>query len=197
MNLNLEYLVRSGLIKEFFQTPCSLFLEKEANKKVVVLAEKHRTKVAQHWNVFQCASDEALPPMNEYEVDTFFDNPMVIPRGYRPLEYACQSIPSRLNSWSHPMEQEMYDLCHNSLLNSWAHIVERRDWLWNAFLEVYEIEVTYYHSWHNLNRIARTFQEQEQVRQCYPRKWKYWQMWLKHLMSFTETAPELVFTSCT
>lgn len=200
MNLGLEYLLRSGLIRELFEMPCSLFLEKEQQKKVAVLMRRGKRHFIQHWNLFQCEPGQALPPMMEYEVEDVFDNPYVVPKGYYPLQYADRPVPIHVNTYRHPMDREVYESFFNMITHSWTHRLRRADWLWGAFLHIYGIRMLRRGGRDLYLRSMDIFREQEAVRINSPKQWKIWSMWLEYLMPdlglSDEAVPaELVFTS--
>ena len=194
MNLGIEYLIRSGVAKDLLEFPCSLFIEKQRNEKVVVIIAKSRqTYSIKHWNLFLCEPGNALPPMHELEVEKIQD--FALNSEFSPLRYFGQPIPSKRNSWRHPMPKHIYEEYYNKFMSSMTHELIKRCWLWAAFMDAYQISTSLRLEF--LPEYLKMLQEQEWVMERCPRKWKFWGMWCKHMLAETnnDMATELAFST--
>lgn len=203
MNLYLEYLIRTKLIRKFLNYPCSIFVECGNFKKIIIIVKKLGSTLIQHWDVYSCSPQEALPPMYEYKVEDAFDNPYVVPVGFKLLHYRHQSVVTGINTRRHPMDEETYNNFCEQICNSWRHNNIRRNWLWEAFVNVYQIKYIPEDLWRYFDDWAANLTdhaiEQDFVREKMPKKWKYWQMWVKRFMPELcrndRVSSELIFTS--
>lgn len=208
MNLGIEYLIRSGVAKDLLEFPCSLFLEQQRNKKVIVIDKPRRlgrsvqnnysailpTYSVKHWDIFLCESKSALPPMDELKVKKIQD---ISTAGFSSLKYFGQPIPANKNSWRHPMSQQVYEEYYNQFTSSFLHMAIKRCWLWAAFMNVYQIiDKSLSSSLEYLPEHLRMFEEQRCVSKKHPLKWKFWEMWCKHMLVENENiATELAFST--
>jgi len=204
MNLGIEYLARTGLLKEFFTSPCSLFLERSPQSKkklkgmklVVTISDGVEYHIVKHWYISLFKNYEALPTMEEYYVDDVFSDPNVIIPDYRLFKYK-NSYPSRQNSWRTPMSENAYQTYHDEYFNSKQHRVAREKWLLEAFLKVHLPELvrfasratTYFGAKISTEMIIS--KQKYELMNSFPKKNKYWEMWRRYMLDFDGTPGEL------
>jgi len=204
MNLGLEYLIRSGLIKSWLSVPCSLFLTEydTDNRLVVTIGEEFKPSEffsVKHWHISNCQPEQALPSITEGRVPKadIFSHPMVIVPGHRLFRYHLESIPVGYNHYSHPMSNEVYDFFFDASVNSLAHRRKKHDWLWERFLHIYVpnlLSLTRY-----INSAYRSDAEiaedqRQLVQEYYPAVWAYWEKWTKYMLHLDSTPGELIFS---
>jgi hypothetical protein len=196
----IEYLIRTGLIRDWLVIPCSLFLyENETfRKKVVTVGEEFKPSrfySVKHWNVGECSPEQALPSMTEYRVrkEELFSHPAVILPGYRLMSYTQESVVSGHNSYKKPMSAQLYSHFFDNTLDSLRHFTRRTNWLWGQFVRIYARELCATH-----NYISSVFRSEAEVAldqrdivyRLLKKEWQYWLAWQEYLMH----APgELVF----
>ena len=197
MNLAIEYLVRTGAIKNFFQTPSSICLE-SGKKKIVVsfggerLGGEHvgdSCLCITHWDLSDL-DEHNMPKLVRHQVlpeDIFEDENSILP-GCKLLKYWDEPIETRRNSYSHPMDSVVFRHYTSHLMNSSLHRRSRRNWLWESFRErVFD-----------LRRTKRHYgEEQSVVREGYPKEWSLWRNWCRNMLPDPEpeVAGELMFLS--
>lgn len=198
MNLAIEYLVRTGVIRKFFQTPCSLCLENWLNCRKVLYFEKSdsRTCKVTEWSL-NSLGEHGLPERhNETSVpaDQIFTNcHAILPGEFCPIPYHEEPIDNCLNRYNHPMDEDSYRFFFDNHLNSHRHKRSREAWLWKSFralhikkpllpLRLYE-EAT-----HRIVHYETLTVEAE-----YPELWRLWKIWRKKFLCSGEVATELIF----
>ena len=138
MNLALEYLVRTKSIRNFFDTPSSLYLERGEDRLVVtfdgVVGDSLRIR---RWLVTDNSVGRLLPEFYNVIVpkSQFFGSEAVIPQGYYLLPYYEESVDTSLNSYKKPMAAEVYAHFINNLLYSDSHRHAKEYWLWETFYQ--------------------------------------------------------------
>lgn len=203
MNLGIEYLVRTGAIRNFFQTPCSLFVEHWLGGRLAIEIENKsgRSKfyLVTHYHLDELSEDERLPRSENYKVPkskVFVSSKVVLPGDYILLPYAEQPIDNCHNRYNHPMDERTYNHFIGRYLHSEAHKQHREQWLWKSFVNLHFkrpiLELLAYESYH---RSSIVFMEQSTVQTEEPDKWSIWVMWRKKLLRSTRVASELVFQS--
>lgn len=148
MNLGIEYLVRSGLIREFMVCPCSIFVKSGDDKKVVTINkaniqnDEHSTLYCvRKWFVSDCDEQQPIPSMEESivrDIDLFI-SPEVILRGYAPLYFDCSSVEWKRNRGNngHPMPEYIYENYFHKMFTPIAHSIKREHFLWGNFTSAY------------------------------------------------------------
>lgn len=206
MNLGIEYLARTGLLKEFFTSPCSLFLERSPRSKkklkgtklVVTISNGNDYYIVKHWYVSLFKDYEALPAMEEYYVEDVFSSPNVIVPDYRLFKYK-NKYPSRQNSWRTPMPEDVFKTYHDEYFNSKQHRTACEKWLLETFLKVHIPELfkfgdrltTYFGTKIPTDMITK--KQKHELLNNFPKKNKYWEMWRRYMLDFDGTPGELSF----
>lgn len=192
MNLAIEYLVRTGAIKGFFQAPQSLFLEDGDRRLVVAIEEESHHPESYHvvhWDMSQLKNN--LPQQRHFFVpkaEVFSHRHTAIPH-YTLLPYEEESIDTDHNDYNHPMRSEIFEHFTKHFLNSRAHQRTRTIWLWCSFTERFfnrsfdvwrraEIDVSF---------------ERHVVQHDYPTLWTVWCRWKDLMLLESSVAAELLF----
>lgn len=205
MNISIEYLTRTRLIEDLTTFPCSFFLNGKINfSKVAICINQSTTGYSvKRWNISECSATEALPPMEEYNVEDIFHDPHIIMPDMEILRCRYSPIPSRENTSRKPMEN--YIRYFNDYLTKFdEHQVFKERWLWNSFLNIYypELIVLGMSIKRSLNMYGdyaalEIMENQKQIiEHQYPKLWKFWNMWHRHMLDFTGIPGEFVFNSC-
>ena len=189
MNLEIEYIIRSGAVKSFFDTPCSLFYHKN-NKKIVVTIDdskklKYRIK---HWNISDCKANCVLPPMEEFYTSDPFEDSNVVLDSYNLLEFNEFSPP--------PYWRIIYQESESPKLSSELHNKVKELWLWNSFVKIYNDTLfTLFRaaSVYNKNEHSAMINQQIIFRENEQKTWKYWVHWKKHMLNLNDSPGELIF----
>src|SRR5690348_1351440 len=100
MYLALEYLIRTNIVREWLEVPCSLFVTERAtfNKKVVTICEEFKPSVfysVKHWHIHSCKKHQALPSFAEFRVpkSEVFSHQAVILPDHRLMPFHITPIP--------------------------------------------------------------------------------------------------------
>ena len=195
MNLGIEYLIRTGTIRNFLQTPCSLCLETAPHRsKVVVTLDRHPDHhfcIATRWNLEKL--EDAMPVCKEYDVrksEVFTSNVL---EG-TPIRYKERPIEAYCNHYAHPMDDHTYSYFISNFLNSEYHKSSRMSWLWRAFVKLNFslplLELRYYERRYN-SRIMEC--EQIVVMRNHESEWDLWCDWERKLLKSGPVAAELIF----
>lgn len=199
MNPALEYLIHSEIVKEWFATPCSIFLQRKENgdKLVVTITDEFKPNdrySVKHWNIAGCGCEQALPSMVEYSIPKkeVFTSQSTILRGCRLIRYEQESIQSHHNSFKSPMSGLLYEYFYNGSVDSSRHKLKRLNWLWARFVRIYApslVATTYINAAYRSE--AEMAQDQREiVFRLMKREWQYWLKWEHHLLL---TPGELIF----
>lgn len=201
MNLGIEYMLRSGAIRNFFETPCSLFVESidGQNGKVVSIQEapdRPDSYISRLWHLDR-NDISLLPSHDDYFVpkEQLFEHDKVILPHYRPLPYVEQPVMSSRNTYKSPMDRIDYAYFINNYLYTSKHRTSKTDWLWHVFMMLNMRDLTT-EDWSFMDyweRRRRTDHEQSYVRTKYKQHWFQWVMWRNELVMNEQVAPELVF----
>jgi hypothetical protein len=200
MNLGIEYLIRTGTITKFFQTPCSLCLEDWLSKRMVLSfesADGSKIKVTEWW--LNRLGERGLPLINVerqvpadqvFEYTATWDSDDLF-----PIPYVEQPIDTYLNRYNHPMDEDSYRYLFDNHLNSHKHKMHREVWLWKSFRSLHIkkplLPLRYYEQ--TASRIAHY--EKLTVETEFPDLWRLWRIWKKKLLQSGEVATELIFQS--
>jgi hypothetical protein len=202
MNLAIEYLVRTGAIKNFLEIPCSLFVEnvREKISKVLIIKEDLDRSCAYQitqWHL-DCLKPEEMLPICDMSFidknDVFVSDKVILP-GFSPLPYVEQPVATNKNVFNHPMDKIDYAYFFNNYLNSLKHRMAKSDWIWRAFVwTVFGSILTENHfaleSWERRTTIDK---EQAYVKARFQNRWFQWTVWKNEFLIAESVAPELVF----
>lgn len=203
MNLAIEYFTRSFIFKDFFSTPCSLFLESFCKAKRIVVVFKdnseqdHLIKV-EHFALSD-RSDTGLPKACSFEIEQalLFDNSKIIDKEFRPIVYQEEPVNSSFNYYNHPMEKDQYENYIFNFLNSSLHKSYKKDWLWDSFTSMYLGDKIVGNKMENFSFSKRRYiieQEKKHVRNNRPNHWRLWKFWLSTMYFKEKIATELIFS---
>lgn len=220
MNLGIEYLIRSKLIREFMTLPCSIFVKRDYEKKVVTINkaniqnDKHATLYdVKNWLISECDEEQPIPSIEEFivrDVDLFCSSHTIL-KGYTPLYFDCNSIEWRRNRGNngHPMPDYIYEDYFHKMLNPISHASKREGFLWKAFTTAYipaiehiamEEEEPSYRGWgSSIGRRRKTkspqpsfLNQQNLIEKNFKNIWLGWLKW-KKFMLFNTVPGELIF----
>jgi hypothetical protein len=196
----LEYLIRSGLIRQWFSLPCSLFLfQKETfSKLVITINEEFKPSdfySVKHWHVDLCEPESALPAMTEYRVpkDRVFDDSAIIVPTHKLVRYQQDSVPSHHNSYKSPMSLELYGHFFDHMMTSFRHQNKRTNWLWSRFVRIYApdlCDTTTYISSAFRSEAEIAEDQRDLVSKHLKKQWQYWQLWQSYML---QNPGELIF----
>jgi len=198
MNLAIEYLIRSGAARSLFDTPCSLYIvgRYEADKIAITIDKGYTVR---HWMLDLCSEEQALPPMSEFRVSDVFGSEAVVKPNYCLLQYQEDPIPSDKNTCREPMSGDEYFLYIDRFPLSSKHDVAKNCWLWRSFRRIYLSEFGLPIQTYSPFRSSKSSEEIVEEQQAftvanYPKFWKYWLMWTKHMLPQSKAPGELVFS---
>jgi len=193
----LEYYLRSGLPKQKFQFPCSLYLDhiKNNNDKIIITINWHRFSgkyLIKKWDLNKFNSP--LPPFTEISLEgsCLFDHHSIILPQYQTIEY--QETPYRRGVRQRndlPMsrfQENEYSKTVENYFNSNRHKKYKQDWLWNAFLYYFGINLPY----EMLRYSTYTQQELFTIGKNKTIS-NNWDLWKKMYCYETEIATELIY----
>jgi hypothetical protein len=194
----LEYLTRTGLIKEWLTPPCSLYLyERITFKKLAVTINEEFTRSdfysVKHWILSECRREQALPPMRECRVPKkeVFDHPAVVVPDHHLIPYFESVIPDRLNSYRASMDRLIYQDFYDKFAASTKHLQYQVNWLWGVFVRIYAPELMILQGTYELKTDFEIYEEQRDLVFRYQKGiWKYWHMWLDYML---HSPGELIF----
>jgi len=206
MSISTEYLIRTGLIRDFAKFPCSVFFSsKNAGDRLVVSVTRRSPAFSMKtWNLQQCDPSQALPPMYEKIVDDPFEDIKSFSSEFTSLEIQHKSIPSGENSVKQPMPEDRYRLYFDGHLSNFEdHKLNKDVWLWNAFLSVYYPQLIVFGMsvkrtigfYGKYAETEITNDQKEIVEKLHPKIWRCWMMWKKHMLDFDGPPGEFLFFS--
>jgi hypothetical protein len=198
VNLAIEYLLRTGLLREFMDKSASIFLSGPKNHNLVVVVEKLDHKhIIRSWLVDDAVPQYALPPMTDYLSLEPFKDLSKLRTTYDMFKYQEENFPSR---YSAPMDQRLYNEYLENILISKKHVEAKRRWLWKLFLSIYAPDVqksiTQYHfGYFSASSDLIMGRQQQVVQYDLPKIWKNWLMWQDFLLLPESVPGELIFAS--
>ena len=200
MNLTIEYLLRNGTIRQFFQTPCSVFLENSLfSKRLVICLKKNPNKereiIVRQWHLLETEQNKVKKETFQVDELCVFSDPHVIVDGLKPIPYIEQPISSKANSYNHPIDLFEYNRGLKLFLNSSLHKSYKKDWLWDSFVQVYFNGLIMKNKM-ILPLLERRYlieQEKKYIKTNYCDYWRKWNIWVSRLISNEPVAPELIF----
>ena len=160
MFLALEYLYRTKLIKNFLETPCSIFLTNKATGEKLIISihlaisgtkcldldpDKSYYYV-RHWNANKISTDKNMVGMpeiiNEFVTpqDEVFEHKSTILKGYNCLLLPLEGVPV-VSQIFHPIGEENYEGYIDGIFNSQEHRIVKEIWLWENFVQLFEEEI--------------------------------------------------------
>lgn len=199
MNLGIEYLVRSGLIKSFMTLPCSIFVKTIDNiKKVITINKANVTDSEKYcirnWSISNCQKDQPVPSMTEHMVHgkDLYNDPAVILKGFAPLHFDCSSVQWRRNrgNHGHPMADYIYQDYFQKMLFPLSHKFKKENFLWKTFVNTYIPALP--HMVINQHLIENNVREKELLKTNFKTLWQSWQKWQKFML-FDTVPGELIF----
>ena len=211
MNLGIEYLVRSGIVREFIKFPCSIFV-KSGEEKIAVTINKANIQddencvlySVRNWFISECDEKQPIPSMDESivrDVDLFHSTKVVI-RGFSPIYFDCNSIEWKRNRGNngHPMPDYIYEDYFHKMLSPTAHKIKKENFLWGCFTKAYIPSVHHmvsekYNFGEYLGGSPRSstfLKQQKLVEENFRAIWWAWLKW-KKFMIFDTVPGELIF----
>ena len=160
------------------------------------------------WKLWECEKGQALPAMEESYVD---DWSSAIPKGFLCLKTDQIGIVDSMNHWRHPMEGEVYYELFDHFIDDVWHEARRKQWLWNAFLETYDIafqdwseNISYASPMHDRHVVqARKYPaalhyleaQQKLLSKLKPKQFGVWKLWMKSMMIKSDIPGEFAFAT--
>lgn len=203
MNLAIEYLQRSKTIRNFLQPPCSLFLENDDGRKLVVTLEETIADLTcylvKQWDVWAKVPDDPLPRYNSCLVpkSAVFADERVVPEGYRPIQYTEEPVDTSNNTFKKPMPEELYEFYCWNYLNAKCHKATKEDWIWDVYMAVHHPDMDLGFSVHDLIFYKVVMKQEQKLHlRKIPASWHRWCLWKKHLIpdDCATVATELIFS---
>ena len=189
MNFALEYLLRTNLIKNIFDLPCSLFMEQgRSNILVITIYKRDLGYLIKHWHINDCAVNQALPSFTEFLVPEEKIANTIKVKNFRPIRFYIKPVPSRMNSYSHPMPKSVYDFYSDNFLTNTNFFRIKREWLWQHFFKTYFNKTIL-----NLYRVDPFTIQQELVKKHFKYYWNFWEQWEKHMLIDVNLPGEIAF----
>lgn len=205
MNLVIEYLQRTGTIREFLKAPMSLLVEDATQSdRVIVSLEENlncpNSFFIHHWILSQKGEIEFQPKKETFEIlkRDVFESSYVILKNYKPIKYIENAIKIDQNSYNSPIDIQDYKRIYTFFLNSKNHKSHKADCLWDSFARLYFDGLLVPHKMH-LPKKERTFvieQEKKYIRMKNRKAWRGWDFWLNEFVSDDVVAAELIFQAC-
>lgn len=203
MSLGIDYLTRSGVIKEFFDVPSTIFVESidKKSKKIISIKESLDHADCYTSRIYDLSATEAsneLPASKEYLVpkNEVFVHEKVILSAHMPIPYCDTSVDHRRNVYNSPMEEEDYRYFLENYLLSSRHRAWRADWLWRAYMMLYlpSLVDKMWDSRRYWQKRLIVEREQSLVRGTKPKSfWIRWALWRNELIKDESSPNELVF----
>lgn len=192
MNPAIDYLTRTDCIKNMMIVPCSLFLNNrndDQNLVITISEEFNRSEFysVKHWHISTCSQEQVLPCMDEYRIskDSLFTDEHVVSKDYNLIQCEQQSINSNHNYTRQPMSKELYSYYFANLINGYEYQFLRKNWLWTQFIKIhipnlYSCDKYISSAFHAKEYFSE--EQRELVSEIMKQKWKFWQLWQKHLL---------------
>ena len=197
MNLAIEYLIRTGAIRNFFTAPCTLCVEHWIGAKMVVGIENagRSEYLVTHWHLEELDEDQRFPKSCQFKIlkEELFVSDKIIPSEYHLLPYQELSVGSGHNQYNRPMYEDIYDSYLDQLLYSQKHQEIRSHWMWKAFLKIHIsrplLPLIYYEyeTGKSIMNLEKSIVAEDST------KWMIWCAWKRRLLRGGRIAPELVF----
>lgn len=206
MSIGIDYLARTGLIKQFLTLPCSLFITDCNEQKIAFKIEKSKNEfIVRKWLLSQTTASQVLPPFEEFNTtDVFADSRIILPKS-KLLTFKHKSIPAAENYANKPMSTEKFEYYFDGYISNFSlHNTFKETFLWSVFIDVFHPELAALaeairkkmHLFEHLAQREIFYEQQQIVKESYLKNWKSWGMWKKHIFSTEGIPGELIFKSC-
>jgi hypothetical protein len=196
MNLGIEYLIRSGELKEIVQLPYSIFLN-EAETKTPLVITIHGKKdylLVKHWLLDKCKEENCVPPFVEYKVhpsELFTSDKIIVPN-YDILWYKERSFiaggKQNTDGILAEKDETEYNNCLSNMLNSSLHKQARAKWIFSYFVLTYHTKHLFYFCDDDISFLIKRF---------FPERQRQWYLWHRYLLNYSnevgQVASELLF----
>lgn len=204
MKISLEYVVRSNVIRDLIDFPCSLFLEGAGGKEIVTfgrLKGNPEEIICKQYSLSDKKYEELPNTKTVFKValSELFEDNRIIPEGCKPLRYFAVPVATKLNGTRHPMDEALYDRFTLNFFNTHLHRTVKRNWLWDAFSNRFNLPVTRSGLTSSYGRHLQKY-DLYYIERNKPKKglWGYWRTWERKLLinkSTNTAATELIFAS--
>lgn len=191
MNPAIQYLTRTNLIRTWFDTPCSIFLEDLAfvpTSQIIVTIDKGKNSGSfkvKNWSLVDCDRECILPPFKEWTIldKDLFSHPKIIIKDHKPF-FRSQTISSHYNTITGPISEELYSFLFDNSINGIIHQKCRKTWLWQKFTEIYLPELYALQTYIPEYRSEADFVEnQMEITERYFQKiWQSWKKWENYFL---------------
>lgn len=202
MNLAIEYMIRSGELRNQVKFPFSFLIKNNDTdeKRIIVIGESFDKKklIVKHWFLSKCEIDQMLPPVKSFEVnyEDLYTNENVIVSGFDCFYYQDLFNTGRKQHNDEPMasiDRNEYVQCFSFIYNSKNNQNARVGRVWLEFVKVYDLKINtvvpYFSS--TSNTYAQILKKE------YPKHFKKWVMWCKYMLDLPNqtdvVAGELLF----
>jgi hypothetical protein len=188
MNPAIQYLTRTNLIRSWFDTPCSIFLE-NLNSQIIVTINKGKDSGSlrvKNWFLVNCDKEFILPPFKESIIleKDLFSHPNTIIAGYKTLLGYTQTIPSYYHKINSPIPEELYIFFFNNIINGVIYQKLRKTWLWKKFTLIYLPEFYLLQTYIPKHELESDFVENQMeiVRYNFQKIWQTWKKWENYFL---------------
>ena len=183
-----EYLLRSGLDKNFIKFPCSFMVASNIPKDVIFITirqEKHYFNVS-HW--FLSEPIEELPNNKSYLVSSVLDSPYVILEDFSIFRFVGNPAPAKQqNSYKAPMTgYEEY--CNRLFFDN--HFKKRQIVLWEYFkrsnvkrIIPINTRSQFGFAYTKVDPDRKLKLEQNYIKKEHPDKWSIWNSWQAEMIN--------------
>lgn len=202
MNPAIQYLTRTKLIRSWFNTPCSIFLENSTSQIIVTIGKGKDSDPrnpsfidgingsdslrVKNWFLANCDKENILPPFDETTIhqSELFSHPNVIIEGFKPFFRRSQTVPSHYNSMRGPMSEELYSFFFDNTVNGTIHQKCRKIWLWRRFVSIYLPELSALQAYINEYGSEADFvtNQMEIVEYHFQKLWQSWKKWENYFL---------------
>jgi len=191
MNPAIQYLNRTNLIRSWFDTPCSIFLENSTSQLIITINKGKNSDLrnfkVKNWSLVNCNKECILPPFKESIVSEsdLFSHPSIIVKGYKPFFKRTQTIPSHYNTIRGPMSEELYSFFFDNTINGIIHQKFRKIWLWQKFVWIYLPELSTFQTYISEYGSEADFVESQMdiVAHHFQKIWQSWKKWENYFLS--------------
>lgn len=202
MNLAIEYMIRSGELRNQVKFPFSFLIKNNDTdeKIIIVICESFdkRKLIVKHWFLSKCGIDQMVPPVKCFEIDykDLYTSENVVVPGFDCFYYQDLFNTGRKQHNDEPMASmdENEYLTHFSFIyNSKNNQNARVGRVWLEFIKVYDLKINtitpYFSS--TSNTYAQILKKES------PKHFKKWAMWCKYMLDLSNetdaVAGELLF----
>lgn len=188
MNLAIEYVLRSGEIKQNLRVPFSLFLKRHnSNDKLVVTVHRafDDSLAIKHWLISECTIDIPVPQFLEYAspAEDLFSSPHIVVPCHSPVWYLEDPFEVVYQHSDEPhasADAAIYNSHIDQCLNSRKHRLSRIAWLWSVFGKTYQVResgfVSFDHTRHHIRFLKKH----------HPKLVSHWIRWRRYMLDFDQ-----------